>query len=196
VSDDQQADLIRRLREEGAAQAPAELRPEVMAQVAAEPRRTRPRRRRMWRPVLAVGAVACALGGAAIGLSSLDGSSSSGSASSASSAAAADGEVNPGTTSALRAADQARVYTLPARTAATILGQYAPEPLHDFATAAPSAVARIPSLKVTLPRANGTVIETRLRIAEKRWKALGKAQSASQQPVRVIVRPPATTTGN
>ncbi len=77
MSDDPNTDIARRLRAEGQAQAPADLRSEVMAQVAAEPRRRRARQRRLWRPVLAAAAVACALGGAAIGASNLGGSSQS-----------------------------------------------------------------------------------------------------------------------
>jgi hypothetical protein len=192
VSDDQQADLIRRLREEGGAQAPDDLRAEVMAQVVAEPRRTRPHRRRLWRPVLAVGAVACALGGAAIGLSNLDGSSG---ASGSSSSAAADLEVASGATSALRSAGVARVYTLPAQTAAAILGRYAPNRM----TATPAGTAKSvagKSFKVTLPGSDGAQVERRLRIAARRWRAESKAASANQRTVRVIVRPPAATTGN
>ena len=91
MSDEQHDELGRRLRETGITPAPADLRGEVMAQVAVEPRRRRSATNRWWRPALAVAAVACGVIGLVVGLSNLGGaSSSSGSSASASSAAALD----------------------------------------------------------------------------------------------------------
>ncbi len=194
MSDDQHSDLIRRLHEEGSAKAPDGLQSEVMVQVAAEPRRKPSRPRRLWRPVLAVGAVACALGGAAIGLSSLGGSSTAG-GSSSSAAASADAESTLGA-SAQGSVANVRVYTVPARTAATILGTSSPKQLSRlFDAKTPKSSAGIPSVTVRLPASGGTAVEARLRVAEQRWRQLNAAQSADQRPVRVIVRPPTTTTG-
>ncbi len=92
VSDEQYDELGRRLRDTGITPAPPDLRGEVMAQVAAEPRRRRSATSRWWRPALAVAAVACGVIGLVVGLSNLGGaSSSSGSSGSASSAAAVNG---------------------------------------------------------------------------------------------------------
>jgi hypothetical protein len=101
VSDDQFADIARRLREEGQATAPADLRSEVMAQVTAEPRRRASRRRRrLWQGSLATAAVACGVIGVLIGLSNLGSSAESSNAARSEPAAALEGAGNGATIAA------------------------------------------------------------------------------------------------
>ncbi len=185
MSDDPNTDIARRLQAEGQAQAPADLRSEVMAQVAAEPRRRRARRRRLWRPVLAAAAVACALGGAAIGASNLGGSSqSSGSATRA--AAEADlGSKSVGPSIA------ERVYTISAGDARKLLRSSVPAPSAGDAT----GTAARPTVVVRLPAKDADAYVARLRTAQARWQAAKHDNAAPPGSVRVIVAPPARTAG-
>ncbi|HEU0195316.1 MAG TPA: hypothetical protein VFQ71_14015 [Gaiellales bacterium] len=119
-------ELARRLREEGTAQAPPDLAPEVMRQVAREPRNRR-RSWPSWRPVAvwATAGAAIAAGGFAISQLGTGGSSSS-----ASSAAtrAALGEAAPSTPPAFIPLPP--VYTVASRDAARILQAAGVTPSH------------------------------------------------------------------
>ncbi|HEX5261038.1 MAG TPA: hypothetical protein VFW18_06130 [Gaiellales bacterium] len=120
-------EIARRLREEGMAQAPPDLAPEVMRQVAREPR---PRRRSWprWRPVAAwaTAAAAIAAGGFAISQLGGGGSSSSEANSSAASGAAPTRDV----LGAAYAPNALRVYTVASRDAARILQLAGVTPAH------------------------------------------------------------------
>jgi hypothetical protein len=108
-------DIARRLREEGMAEAPPDLAPEVMRQVATEPRK-----RRAWprlRPVAAWTTAAAAIAAGGFALSQLGGSGSS-SASSSANSAAAPTRAPAGTAFA---ATLPPVYTVASRDAARIL---------------------------------------------------------------------------
>lgn len=189
MNDDYESELIRRLREEGQAAAPPDLQTEVMAQVAAEPRRKRARNHRLWRPVLATAAVACAVGGVAIGLSNLGGTSSSSSMSASSAAASGTSRAAAAEGSPSAAG---HVYTVPAGAAAKILGARSPVPLLNLdANGYKAATAKIPTILVKLPVKGSSAYESRLRRAEARFKQLGDTGS-THNPVRVILVPPRT----
>ena len=110
-------EIARRLRDEGMAQAPPDLAPEVMRQVAREPRK----RRLAWRRVRPIAAWATAAAAIAVGgfaLSQLGGagsSSSEASSSAASGAAAQRGSFLPSFSLS------PRVYTVASRDATRIL---------------------------------------------------------------------------
>ena len=109
-------EIGRRLRDEGMAQAPPDLAPEVMRQVAGEPRK----RRRTWpraRPIAAWATAAAAIAAGGFALSQLGGagSSSSASSSAASGAAAQRGSFLPSFSLS------PRVYTVASRDATRIL---------------------------------------------------------------------------
>jgi hypothetical protein len=108
-------EIARRLREEGMAKAPPDLAPEIMRQVAREPRQRR-RSWPRWRPVAAWATAATAIAAGGFAISQLGGAGSS--SSEASSSAAAGSALAPqraGPTAA------ARVYTVASRDAARIL---------------------------------------------------------------------------
>ena len=113
-----QDDIARRLREEGMAQAPPDLAPEVMRQVAREPRRRRSWPR--WRPVAAWATAAAAIAAGGFALSQLGGAGSSSSEASSSAAAtrAAQGATAAPSTPSLA---PLRVFTVASRDAARIL---------------------------------------------------------------------------
>lgn len=184
MSDDPNTDIARRLQAEGQAQAPADLRSEVMAQVAAEPRRRRARQRRLWRPVLAAAAVACALGGAAIGASNLGGPNDT-----ASLATHANAEA--GAPALTRApAIPPRVYTMSASDARKLLREAVPAPAAgDTAKGAGTAV---PTIHVRLPAKGASAYLAQLRTAEARFRAAKRDNTGS---VRVVVQPPNRTAG-
>jgi hypothetical protein len=109
-------EISRRLRDEGMAQAPPDLAPEVMRQVAREPRK----RRRPWprvRPIAAWATAAAAIAAGGFALSQLGGAGSSSSASSSAASGAAE------TRGALPelAPSSPRVYTVASRDATRIL---------------------------------------------------------------------------
>lgn len=109
-------EIARRLRDEGRAQAPPDLAPEVMRQVAREPRKRRSWPR--WRPVAAWATAAAAIAAGGFALSQLGGagsSSSEASSSAASAAAPTRGSASPSF------APSRRVYTVASRDAAKIL---------------------------------------------------------------------------
>ena len=115
-------EIARRLRDEGMAKAPPDLAPEVMRQVAREPR---PRRRSWprWRPVAAWATAAAAIAAGGFAISQLGGAGSMSSSSSASSAAVPATRA-PDTGGALGSAygpDSAQVYTVASGDAARIL---------------------------------------------------------------------------
>lgn len=70
MSGERHEDIAARLRAEAGARAPERLRADVMLRVRAEPRprRIRPRRRHVWRPLGAVAAVACAVAALIVGV--------------------------------------------------------------------------------------------------------------------------------
>ena len=80
-------EIARRLRDEGMAQAPPDLAPEVMRQVAREPRKRRSWPR--WRPVAAWATAAAAIAAGGFALFQLGGAGSSSSEASSSAASAA-----------------------------------------------------------------------------------------------------------
>ncbi len=109
-------EIARRLRDEGMAQAPPDLAPEVMRQVAREPRKRRLAWRRV-RPIAAWATAAAAIAAGGFALSQLGGagsSSSEASSSAASGAAPARGGVLPSFA-------PSRVYTVASRDATRIL---------------------------------------------------------------------------
>lgn len=185
MSDDPNTDIARRLRAEGQAQAPADLRSEVMAQVAAEPRRRRARQRRLWRPVLAAAAVACALGGAAIGASNLGGSSQSTGLATRAAAEADLGSKSVGPSIA------ERVYTISAGDARKLLHSSAAAPSVGDTT----GTAKNPTVVVRLPAKGAAAYVARLRNAQARWQAAKNDDAGSPDSVRVVVTPPARTAG-
>jgi hypothetical protein len=140
-------EIPRRLREEGMAQAPPDLAPEVMRQVAREPRK----RRRSWprrRPVAAWATAAAAIAAGGFALSQLGGAGSSSSEASSSAAAtrAAVGQAAP--PSAALAPD--RVFTVASQDAARILQDAGVSPAH-FSYVAPHhrrIIAAIPAFKI------------------------------------------------
>ena len=106
-------EIARRLRDEGMAQAPPDLAPEVMRQVAREPRKRRLAWRRV-RPIAAWATAAAAIAAGGFALSQLGGagsSSSEASSSAASGAAPTRGSVLPSF------APSRRVYTVASRDA-------------------------------------------------------------------------------
>lgn len=185
MSDDPNNDIARRLHSEGQAQAPADLRSEVMAQVAAEPRRRRARQRRLWRPVVAVAAVACAVGGAAIGASNLGGSSQSSGSATRADAEAALGSKSVGPSIA------ERVYTISAGDARKLLHSAVPAPSAGDTT----GTAARTTVVVRLPSKGADAYVARLRKAQGRWQAAKNDNTAPPGSVRVIVTPPARTAG-
>ena len=186
MSDDPNTDIARRLQAEGQAQAPADLRGEVMAQVAAEPRRRRTRQRRLWRPVLAAAAVACALGGAAIGASNLGGSSQS---TGVATRAAAEADLG---SKSVEPSIAERVYTISAGDARKLLLRAAvPAP----AAGDTKGAATTSTVHVRLPAKGASAYVARLRNAQARWQAAKNDNTASPGAVRVVVTPPARTAG-
>ena len=194
MSDHEHADIARRLREQGQASAPADLRAEVMAQVAAEPRRTANRRsNRWWRPMLATAAVACAIGGAAIGVSRI-GDSTTSSSGASSAAAMAQGEAAP---QLAPPESEARTYNVPARDAQRILAPFADDHFDN----------QMNVITVTVPDGYRPAIEKRLSSLEKNSvgssgagssteKSPGAGGTATAGPLITVVILPPHDSGN
>jgi hypothetical protein len=124
-------DVARRLREEGMAEAPPDLAPEVMRRVAREPRK----RRLTWprlRPVAAWTTAAAAIAAGGFALSQLGGAGSSSSASSSASSGAAATAAVPDTAFY---AGLPSVYTVASGDAARILQAAGVESAHGSYTA-------------------------------------------------------------
>lgn len=122
-----QDDIARRLREEGMAQAPPDLAPEVMREVAREPRR-RQRSWPRWGPVAAWATAAAAIAAGGFALSQLGGAGSS--SSGASSSPAATRAALGATAGAPSAAPPPSVFTVASRDAARILQDAGVSPAH------------------------------------------------------------------
>jgi negative regulator of sigma E activity len=124
VSDERHDEIAARLRSEAGARAPERLRADVMLRVRAEPRprRIRPRRRQMWRPLGAVAAIACVLAALVVGLGhgvQGSGSQASGGATSAGAGAEHGAALGPPLSAAGQASDGAKAVRQPAPFTAT-----------------------------------------------------------------------------
>lgn len=176
-------DIARRLREEAQASAPADLLPAVMAEVRAEPRQARQRRRRpawpRWQPVAAWTAAAATLVALGFGIAHLPSTSSS-SSSSAGSSSTAEGVKAAAPTASHGGAQtlQSQVFTLPKAAAQRILG-----PLLASGSAAQGL-----GVRVRVPAARYDYYALRLGQAQRRWTATTNNSVPSPTVIIRLVR--------